>query len=150
MPRALNDMKANHRRYGHYGQADAVANDLLRQFAALEIIGPEEAESEKYIAAYVKVVPGLGRMRMHLTSSDLNQHNYNLPPVTETTADQRRFIEYMARHHPSIPIKKGGHYAKLQGWARANVQNDNHAAIEQHVQDALEVLIRTSPNGSGQ
>jgi hypothetical protein len=150
MTKTLADMKADHRRYGHYGQAEAIADDLHRRFPALEISGPEEAESGKYIAVYVTLVPGLVRMRMHLTSSGLNQHSYNLQPVTETMADQRRFVAYMAVHHPTIPLKKGGHYAKLPGWARANVNNDNHAMIARYVHDALKVFTGELPNGAGQ
>ena len=150
MAKTLGDMKADHRRYGHHVQAEAIANDLRRRFPALEITGPEEAGSGTYIAVYVTLVPGLVRMRVHLTSSGLNQHSYNLQPASETMADQRRFVEYMAGHHPAIPLKKGGHYAKLPGWARANVKNDNHAMIAQHVKDALKVFTGALPNGAGQ
>ena len=80
--------------------------------------------------------------------SGLNQHSYNLQPVTESMADQRRFVDYMTRHHASIPLKKDGHYAKLPGWARANVQNDNHAAIARHVEAALKVFVGASRSGT--
>ncbi len=150
MAKSLAEIRADHRRYGHHGQAMAIVTDLRRRFPALEVTGPEDAESGRYIAAYVTLVPGLVRMRMHLTSSGLNQHSYNLQPVTETMADQRRFVDYMTRHHPSIPLKKGGHYAKLPGWARVNVQNDNHAAIARHVEAALKVFVGTALNGAGQ
>jgi hypothetical protein len=147
---SLEQMKQDHLRYGHHAQATAIAADLRRRFPTLEIAGPEEAESGRYIAIYVLLVKGLVRMRMHLTSSGLNQHSYNLQPVTESIADQRRFVDYMARHHPSIPLKKGGHYAKLPGWARANVQNDNHAAIARHVKAALKVCVGASSGGAPQ
>ena len=150
MPKTLDDMRADHRRYDHRGQATAIAADLRQRFPALEIIGPEDAESGKYIAVYVTLVSGLVRMRMHLTSSGLNQHSYNLQPVTETMADQRRFIGYMAHHHPSISLKKGGHYAKLPGWARANVKNNNHSGIARHVQDALKVFTNMPSIGENQ
>jgi len=64
MAKTLDDMKADQRRYGHYEQAAAIADDLHRRFPALEISGPEEAESGRYIAVYVMLVPGLVRMRM--------------------------------------------------------------------------------------
>lgn len=148
--KTLNEMRADHRRYGHLRQGGDIVADLRNRFPALEVIGPEEAESGKYIAVYITLVPGLVRMRIHLTSSGRNQHSYNLQPVTETLADQRRFVDYMARHHPSIPLKKNGHYAKLPGWVRANVQNDNHAAVAQHVEAALKVFVGASPSGEAQ
>jgi hypothetical protein len=148
--KTLDEIRADHRRYGHMQQGAAIVAGLRNRFPALEVRGPEEAESGRYIAVYVTLVPGVVRMRMHLTSSGLNQHSYNLQPVTETMADQRRFVDYMTRHHASIPLKKGGHYAKLPGWARANVQNDNHAAIAKHVEAALKVLIGTPLNGAAQ
>lgn len=148
--KSLDDMRADHRRYGHLQQGADIVAELRNRFPALEVTGPEEAESGKYVAVYVMLVRGLVRMRMHLTSSGLNQHSYNLQPVTETMADQRRFVDYMTRHHPSIPLKKGGHYAKLPGWARANVQNDNHAAIARHVEAALKVFVGASRNGPAQ
>jgi hypothetical protein len=138
--KTLDEIRADHRRYGHAQQGDVIAAELRHRFPILEVTGPEEAESGRYVAVYVTLVPGLVRMRMHLTSSGLNQHSYNLQPVTETVTDQQRFADYMLRHHPAIPLKKGGAYAKLPGWARANVQNDNHAAIARHVQAALKVF----------
>lgn len=148
--KTLDEIRADHRRYGHLQQGAAIVAELRNRFPGLEMIGPEEAESGRYIAVYMTLVPGLVRMRMHLTSSGLNQHNYNLQPVTETMADQRRFVDYMTRHHVSIPLKKEGHYAKLPGWARANVQNDNHAAIARHVEAALKVFVGASPRGPAQ
>lgn len=145
---SLEQMKQDHLRYGHLQQGAAIAADLRRRFPALEVTGPEEAESGRYIAVYVTLVPGFVRMRMHLTSSGLNRHSYNLQPVTDRMADQRRFIDFMAAHHPSIPLKKGGDYAKLPGWARANVKNDNHALIARHVQDALRALAWPPADGA--
>jgi hypothetical protein len=147
---SMKQMKQDHMRYDHHGQAATIADELRNGFPELKVIGPEEAESGKYIAVYVMLVSGLVRMRIHLTSSGLNQHSYNLQPITESLADQRRFVTYMTLHHPSIPLKKGGHYAKLPGWARANVKNDNHAMIARYVQDALKVFPDALPNGAGQ
>lgn len=137
---SMEKMKEDHLRYGHHGQGVAIAAELRQKFPALEIVGPEDAESGRYVAVYVTLVPGLVRMRMHLTSSGLNQHSYNLQPITESVADQRRFVEFMTDHHRSIPLKKGGHYAKLPGWDRANVKNDSHSTIAKHVQGALKIL----------
>jgi hypothetical protein len=148
--KTLDEIRADHRRYGHLQQGAAIVAELRNRFPALEVLGPEEAESGRYIAVYVTLVLGVVRMRMHLTSSGLNQHSYNLQPITETMADQRRFVDYMTRHHPSIPLKKGGHYAKLPGWARANVQNYNHTSIARHVETALKVFVGTPLNGAGQ
>ena len=147
---SLEQMKQAHLRHGHHAQAAAIAAELRRRFPALAITGPEEAESGKFIAVYITLVPSYVRMRMHLTSSGLNQHSYNLQPVTDRVADQHRFVDYMTRHHPSIPLKKGGDYAKLPGWVRANVKNDNHALIARHVQDALKIFPGMPPNGAGQ
>lgn len=146
----MKQMKQAHLRYDHQGQAATIAAELRNRFPTLQVIGPEQAEPGKYIAVYVMLVSGPVRMRMHLTSSGLNQHSYNLQPITGSLADQRRLVAYMSRHHPSIPLKKGGHYAKLPGWARANVQNDNHATIARHVQDALKVFSGALANGAGQ
>lgn len=60
--------------------------------------------------------------------------------LDEIGADRQRIVGDMLRQHPAIPLKKGGAYAKLLGWVRANVQNDNHAAIARHVQAALKVF----------
>ena len=89
-------------------------------------------------------------MRCHLTSSGLNQHSYRLEPVTETRADQRLFVDYMAHHHPAILLKQDGQYAQLLGWARANVKNDNHSVIARHVQDALNIFSNTPSIGANQ
>lgn len=57
-------MKRDHLWYGHLGQAATIADELRRAFPALEIIGPEEAESKRYVAVYVTLVPGRVRMRI--------------------------------------------------------------------------------------
>jgi len=148
--KTLQDMRADHRRYGHHGQAEAVAAELRRRSPTLEIIGPEDAESGRYVAVYVTLVPKLVRMRIYLTYSALNQHSYNLEPVSGDVGDKRQFIAYMKAHHAGIDLKKDGDYAKLPGWARANVKNDNHNVIARHVQEALKVFTGKVPLGSGQ
>jgi len=148
--KTLAEMRADHRRYGHLQQAQAIAASLSNRFPALKISGPEETYSGKYITVSVTLVPGLVFMCINLSSSGLNQHSYNLQPASDRIADRQRFADYMAQQHPSILLSNKWHYAKLPGWTRPNVQNDNHAAIARHVEAALKVFVGTSPNLAGQ
>jgi hypothetical protein len=85
--KTLAEMRADHRRYGHLQQAQAIAASLSNRFPALKISGPEETYSGKYITVSVTLVPGLVFMCINLSSSGLNQHSYNLQPASDRIAE---------------------------------------------------------------
>jgi len=147
---SMKQMKQDHLGYEHHGQVATIASELRNRFSALQVICPEEADTGRYIAVYVMLVSGLARMRVHFTSSGLNQHSHILQPITGPLADRRRFVAYLKHHHPSISLKEAGHYAKLPGSARPNVKNDNNATIALQLHDALKVFIGAPSNGAGQ
>lgn len=132
----LENMINNHEVYGHFAMAENIVEYLNERFPSLEIDEPNFWESGRYVAIFITLVPGEVRMMIQLTDSGKSQHVYNLKPMSESKKDVDKFVRYMERKYPDIPLKRNGQYAKLPAWRGLKVANVDHETIAAEVERA--------------
>jgi len=148
---SLEQMRQNHVENGHHEQAEAIAADLRRRFPALEITGPEDVESGRYIGVYVTLVPGTLRLLIQLKDNEKNHHAYLLWSTSPATTDCDRFKEFMDREHGGIEIKNEGSerpYVRVPAWEQVKgaqnllVKNNNFDEIARNILVGLAFIAK--------
>jgi hypothetical protein len=87
-------------------------------------------------------------MLIQLTDSGLNQHVYNLKPMSEGKVDVDRFVSYMTARHPDVPLQNAGLYAKLPAWKNRRASNTDLQGVSEQVLHAQRFFVGTSATGS--
>jgi hypothetical protein len=144
----LQKKRDNHIKFGHHKMAEKMVADLRVKHATLTIEGPCDWENGRYIAVFLTLVPDSIRMLIQLTDSGLNQHVYNLKPMSEGKVDVDRFVNHMTARHPDVPLQNAGLYAKLPAWKNRRASNTDLQGVSEQVLHAQRFFVGTSATGS--
>lgn len=117
-------------------QATKIAKVLKERFPALEVSGQEYAESKRYVAVYVTLVPNTVRLVILLSDAGLNANGFHLRGMADLVAEADEFRAFMRRTHPEIKIrneKSCRPYARVPVWQGLRIANDDHEEIARNV-----------------
>ena len=130
----LEKIKDNHKKYGHDEMAKDIASAIRNKFSGIIVEVPRPAENGRYVVVFITLIPDKVRMAIQLTDSGLDQHVYNLKPVSDLKLDVDQFKIYMSANHAEIALKNAGLYAKLPKWKSKRLKNND---LEQICQEVL-------------